>query len=42
MYLQLLKNAINPTLLDIIENDQQYGDHIIFQREGALPHYVKR
>lgn len=40
MYLQLLGNVINFLLMDINENDQQYGsDHLIFQQDSVPSHY---
>jgi hypothetical protein len=41
MYLQLLEDAIDPALTDIIENVPEYDeDHLIFQQDGAPPHYA--
>lgn len=41
MYLELLENAIYPALVDIIENNAQYMEnHLIFQQDGAPPHYA--
>ena len=40
MYLELLQNAIYPALVEIIENDDQYMEnHLIFQQDGAPPHF---
>ena len=40
MYLDLLENAIDPALTNIIENDPAYSEQeLIFQQDGAPPHY---
>jgi len=42
IYLELLEDIINPTLTDIIENDKHYlEDQLVFQQNGALPHYAR-
>lgn len=41
MDLQLLEGALDPTLIDIMENDQHYHkDHLIGQQDGSPPHYT--
>lgn len=41
MYLERLENTISPLLTDIIEHDYNYQqDHLIFQHDGAPPHYA--
>lgn len=41
-YLQLLEEAIDPALTDIIENDNRYlEDELFFQQDGAPPHYSR-
>jgi len=40
-YLDLLVNAVNPALIEIVQNDQRYrGENPIFQQDGAPPHYA--
>lgn len=43
MYLRLLQESINPELTNIIANDnnlQYVEDEVIFQQDGAPPHYA--
>lgn len=41
-YLELLSEFVYPQLVDIIENDDRYlEDHLIFQQDGAPPHYAQ-
>lgn len=41
MYLELLETTVDPTLTDIVENDNRYlEDHLIFQQDGAPPHFA--
>ncbi|KAG5893942.1 hypothetical protein JTB14_009689 [Gonioctena quinquepunctata] len=41
VYLELLQNAIEPLILEILEdNPDEFGNlEIIFQQDGAPPHY---
>lgn len=40
MYLDLLENAIDPALTNIIEEDRAYNEQeLIFQQDGAPPHF---
>lgn len=40
-YLSLLEDHIDPMLTDIIENDDRYlEDELIFQQDGAPPHFA--
>ncbi|XP_018307235.1 uncharacterized protein [Mycetomoellerius zeteki] len=42
MYLELLEDIIDPTLTNIIENDEHYLENqLIFQQDEAPPHYAR-
>lgn len=41
MYLNLLQNAVEPALTEIIEQNEHYNENqLIFQQDGAPPHYA--
>lgn len=40
-YLELLKNVVNPALIEIMENDQRYHEeNPIFHQDRSYPHYA--
>jgi len=42
IYLELLEDIIDPTLINIIENDEHYlEDQLVFQQDGTPPHYAQ-
>lgn len=41
MYLDLMQNNMDPALTNIIKYNKNYFEgHLIFQQDGALPHYA--